>query len=484
MASSAVDYYTPEMVQKLWADDWMTLMESGAWFSGEPMTHIEPAFQCYRPYACHSCKRCPLMKDVGALLICTNCRVIKYCSKDCQKSDWKHHKNWCKAFKALCQEGSLNHAVAYDSKQAWRDDLSVLIRQLLGKMGRFSHKSEFSIASCMPRCRKCLQAGFRINADSKKTEKVDLTACPRCAGVALCDDCMGDATIGAQSVHVDCDNPQNECNEHLLSLCCSGMIVEQGNPLGLPSETDCSEYWNPKDWIEYFDKKRNDFEVPGALFDLAPVPAFIADSHSLTLTLQHVLGLPEVSDFVPNANNLTRLVIHVVGATDDETSRPGRYVEMIRLNPSLVELEIHFIGPERKLVDIDRHFQMEKIRPNCKSKLHTHQGVYHEVMEAKKLQEPTIVICPHPGVHDPLYKDAWEPTMRYLVDKGYLLVLTGCNMRESQDDSELLRQWGAKVLLEPKCNPFRGLRPLPDPAREFGDYFYSNTSLAVFKGKE
>lgn len=30
------------------------------------------------------------------LRICCGCRAVRYCSRDCQKADWKHHKNLCK----------------------------------------------------------------------------------------------------------------------------------------------------------------------------------------------------------------------------------------------------------------------------------------------------------------------------------------------------------------------------------------------------
>jgi len=32
----------------------------------------------------------------GKLLACTQCKTAKYCSRDCQKEDWKRHKKWCK----------------------------------------------------------------------------------------------------------------------------------------------------------------------------------------------------------------------------------------------------------------------------------------------------------------------------------------------------------------------------------------------------
>lgn len=32
---------------------------------------------------------------VGILLTCSRCKIAKYCSKECQKNDWKNHKRVC-----------------------------------------------------------------------------------------------------------------------------------------------------------------------------------------------------------------------------------------------------------------------------------------------------------------------------------------------------------------------------------------------------
>lgn len=34
---------------------------------------------------------------VGTLLNCSRCKVVRYCSKGCQREDWKRHKKSCAA---------------------------------------------------------------------------------------------------------------------------------------------------------------------------------------------------------------------------------------------------------------------------------------------------------------------------------------------------------------------------------------------------
>ena len=42
---------------------------------------------------CDSCKKPP--KAGAKLRVCSRCKQVRYCSRDCQKSDWKTHKKVC-----------------------------------------------------------------------------------------------------------------------------------------------------------------------------------------------------------------------------------------------------------------------------------------------------------------------------------------------------------------------------------------------------
>lgn len=48
-----------------------------------------------RDDACQKCQR-DKSNSGGSLLKCSRCHVVKYCSADCQKADWKEHKKMCK----------------------------------------------------------------------------------------------------------------------------------------------------------------------------------------------------------------------------------------------------------------------------------------------------------------------------------------------------------------------------------------------------
>ena len=527
------DYYTPAMLDKIWHPRWFdVMMTQGQWYSGQgSVGPIAPSFQHYVPYACHSCYRGPLCGHT--LFTCTGCRILRYCSQTCQKSDWTAHKHWCRAFRALCQNGFMARAVQYDSLTEWREDCSTLVQGMIQQLGGLEHmprhSADIQIVLMQPRCRKCFQAGFTMDSRTNgKLQKVTLFPCPRCMGVALCEPCLAQETndktgddngVDPAIYHRDCGDAQHDCRQHLLSLSCLAMIVEQGSPLGMPSSTDGTHHWRPKDWKEYFATKRHDYhEVPPDLFHMAPVICYLSHAHSAMLTIQHVLGLPllesssattgdAVADeaattpltgtpltITPESDRThrTKLVIHFCGASaGEELTMPGRYVEMIRLNPHLTELQLHLIGPDLAPAmesqsdhQYQRTIDLETIRPTCNITFQTHVGLYHEWMALNgTLDDPDIVMCCHSGIHDPSYTDMWRPTIDYLVQTNKLFVLTGYTHNEVIKDAQLLKEWGANLLVEPTANPFRSLWPILDPSRETSEFIHSHASFVVAQGR-
>ena len=51
---------------------------------------------------------CPSCHGVGEHSSCSGCLMVSYCSRDCQKKDWKTHKNLCKTLSKL-RGGNKNH---------------------------------------------------------------------------------------------------------------------------------------------------------------------------------------------------------------------------------------------------------------------------------------------------------------------------------------------------------------------------------------
>jgi hypothetical protein len=394
----------------------------------------------------------------------------------------------------------------YSNRMEWSEGFSDLTSNMAAILNDFQrHHTNTQIAIMQPRCRKCYRAGIDV-------KHVNLSPCPRCSGVALCHDCLREMDVDPEKIargqfalfHPDAtnNNPAKECDQHLLSLCSMGVVIEQGNPLGIPSNSDSTVYWAPKDWKEYFVVKRHDYDVPEYMFHLAPIPGFLSDAHSMMLTIHHVMSLLSPSEaagsniedtlgkviFGEPASARTKLIVHVVGAAVDEEKMVGRHVELIRLNPQFESVEIHLIGPDVHVPndELISALQIEKVRSSCIFSVTSHKVLYHNFMDSDSIDAPTIVFCQHPGMHDGSYRESWRPTIQYMAEhlKDVPIISTGYNQKEVILDSELLHQWGlSDVLVPPTPNPFRGLRPFLDPGRDPADVIYTNASFAVMRAK-
>ena len=135
-------------------------------------------------------------------------------------------------------------------------------------VGAGLHSTEIQLVAMQPRCRNCLVAG--ISPD------VELVTCHKCHNIALCKGCHEAEGVAFHSFEED---GETECMNHQISLACTGLVVEQGSPLTIESQTDVKKCFQPKDWIEYFNKKKRDFELPLVMMQMAPVLALVTDGY-------------------------------------------------------------------------------------------------------------------------------------------------------------------------------------------------------------
>ncbi|CAJ1952843.1 unnamed protein product [Cylindrotheca closterium] len=468
--SETKDYY--EGKDKLWHDRWFEMFRKGKWMSNPDFSStMSPEWDSYHPYSCNTCKRGGLQSL--NLVRCSGCRVVKYCCRDHQKKDWPMHKSWCKAFSKVSDiNDEADEKIDWTEWSRRQNETSRKIMNMV--RGDLRHSINVQIAWVQPHCSRCFRSG-RISG-------VDLVVCPSCNGVAVCKSCLGHETDTTWETFHNGD--KQECESYLIYLCCSAMIVEHEKPVLRPSHTNCTETFCPKDWIDYFEKKGNDFgtwlDGPiSALRIMAPIVCFLTDGLTLPMTIQMFLG--ELSLL-----KKSELSIHILGAEGQEFIATRAFLELGRLNPQLKRLDIVMVGPN--LPNNYSHSYPQFVLSSEEAPCHLEgtvdhvSGLYHRCPAASG-PVPDLFVAFNPGFQEPSHFVTWRSTLELVKTRtGVPLCITGFNFSEVHNDVKVLKGVGFQEKVPPTANPFRSTRPFLDPSREETDFIYNNKAYAIVQG--
>jgi splicing suppressor protein 51 len=62
---------------------------------------------------CATCNATAASKNLAALRLCSRCKTTRYCSRECQKTDWKTHKKACASYASA--GASTEHSSTYSA---------------------------------------------------------------------------------------------------------------------------------------------------------------------------------------------------------------------------------------------------------------------------------------------------------------------------------------------------------------------------------
>jgi hypothetical protein len=94
------------------------------------------------------------------LLTCAGCKSVKYCSKDCQKQDWKTHKIPCKKISGVGAGSSVDSLTYYKETAAHDPKAQALAKEMgldlsaggLQYVPRYSTAGHTKLMNLSPEC--------------------------------------------------------------------------------------------------------------------------------------------------------------------------------------------------------------------------------------------------------------------------------------------------------------------------------------------
>lgn len=453
------------------------------------------------PYACIVCRRSAVHCAPTSLSRCGKCKRVHYCSRKCQKQDFKQHKYLCQIMHDIPLQNDVK------TQYEWGLYLKSRLRDMRATSQAFYGKdiwlSCFSIWMYQPHCQTCFAQD-------------NLTVCETCGCVARCnkDSCI--------SVFHTTHSKQS-CESHCVRLAAYVMAKQQGNYLKVASQSrnavahDSSSALPPvsipptslpSSWASYWTAKVSDYEVPEALLRIPPVMAMLTDSMSYIFTAMHCLQqlhIHQLSARTPDpvpATPPSTLCIHFIGSEvlDVFGAQAGVFEEILHWFPSVTSLELVLVGPD---LQADREGERRLISQglctpcasrHCTVHLTCLRALYHEAALSAD-HPPHIAMLCNSGLHESSAQpsgpgslaESWAPTLEMLHAQRVPIAATSYTREESEEDFQQVAAvlqsdgtyvGGEGVVVQPSRNPFRGLLPMPDTLAD-NQFFYNNNYYFV-----
>jgi hypothetical protein len=466
------------------------------------------------PYCCIVCRRSAVHCDSVILSRCGKCKRVHYCSRECQKKDFKKHKYLCQIMHDIPLQNEVKTLYEWGTYlKVHLQDMRVASQSFYGKD---IWQSSFSLWMYQPHCQTCFVQD-------------NLTVCEKCSCVARCN--KPSCTEVFHTTHTE-----ESCESHCIRLAAYVMAKQQSNYLKVasqsrntletssssvssspsPSSTQVSRL--PGSWGGYWTEKLSDYEVPEMLLRLPPVMAMLTDSMSYIFTAMHCLQQLSTHSSKTTTTPSSTLCIHFIGADvlDVFGAQAGVFEEILHWFPAVTHLELVLIGPD---MQADREGERRLINDgmcdscsaqHCNIYLTCLKGLYHEAVEQGKLStefSPTIAMLCNSGLHEHSHgnnksslANMWAPTLSMLYDQKVPIAATSYTQEESRDDfaemsSVLLATTSTgsssqvsaeglrgQLMIPPSRNPFRGLLPMPDTLSD-NKFFYNNNYYFMLVNK-
>ena len=211
-----------------------------------------------------------------------------------------------------------------------------------------------------------------------------------------------------------------------------------------------------------------------------------ADSLSHILTI--LIGLDSE---ISNLSSRTNLVIHIVGADDEEIDRASMTEELYHLLPRLQTLVVGYVGPDvgsthgntTKLLNFKCCPECQKMGRSPRQAFMADE-LYHDFAKSDLFAKypPDLIVALHSG-HAESQVQRWRSTLQCILDLGVPALFTTYNKSEVEQEEQIFDIMGARFSRRPAENPWRGVLPKLDMFMERYDLYYFNYYWYIVKGR-
>ncbi|KAK0466216.1 uncharacterized protein EV420DRAFT_816754 [Desarmillaria tabescens] len=452
------------------------------------LSHISPSiliaghicWYCLRPFTDLSTGQSRLNRAT-----CSGCKRAWYCSKECQKNDWRiEHKALCKAFQgANKRDRTMGHDASATRKERMfcRDICSnaFSIPTINDEYGTFP----LAYISQEIKCAVCLRTPFHSEV------YFNMNSCPTCKLAWWCSPECGEQFSVYHTPKLCAHMSDVEAVEHLtiayaLARRTSRQFMQRSH-VPRSSYLPLSEL---RGWAEYgrlfpdfeYSVHMNAREFQHVHPSAEKAIALMAkEAASVTLTI-----LAALEDTVPDLSRRTRLCIHIAGAAHRELTCSGLMEELLHFLPCLEHVTVVYTGPEITLPPSPQNLACVK----CQNRGWSRTSVFHEGSYADfddEAHPPDLIAVLNSGFTE-METGGWQASLRVILDSGKPALFTAYSQMEAEWEEKTMKDTGARVVRSTELNKWQGLSPTVPKERSTLDsivFTYSNQFRFIIQGR-
>ncbi|XP_063702425.1 uncharacterized protein LOC134832361 [Culicoides brevitarsis] len=434
--------------------------------------------QSQRSSAEFNAYRCGNCGQNDRLRLCSGCRLISFCSSNCQQSYWQKHRPLCLLISKLIRAENKN--TIFEVRKEMMGDVGgaeglmraiVLLNEMLHQLlGRELSNEEHLLLSYPKYCEVCYE-----------TDPYKLIRCPDCKFSSFCKDGECQATSAADpNIH------KKYCEQKKIAFLCKSQIKYEKVFESLPEPTSFKEFLfeNPSrdlfTLIEHLTDKKftKNPSNPEEMIPFVTICQF-------TFTATILLALQKVKLLQPDRESLC---IDIVGANYEETYFNDDTCSLFfAFMPKLHSLKINLIGPE---VTSSRTEDLNCFGKTVKMSCHKVPYEYYTG------PPPDFIICFNCGFSEEPYEDneetSWVRGVSAIIKKEVPFAFTTYTASELTDEIQFVHRAAEKLNVKDNlaeiykgANDFNDLRPYQNFDKASDErLYYANRKLCVMSWKD